>query len=219
MGNWVILLHGMGRTHRSMKPMARYLQRAGFRTFCASYPATEYVIEALAATYIPKALENCGAENAAPIHFVTHSLGGLLVRSYLQSETLPHGSRIVMLAPPNQGTELVDKFRTWRIFKRLTGLAGQQLGTDPDSLPRQLRPISHEVGVIAGNRPIEPWFARMLPGPNDGRISLKRTRLTEMKDFLLVKTSHPLIMYNRTVMAVTARFLKYGTFSKTGIAA
>jgi triacylglycerol lipase len=207
----VVLLHGMGRTAFSMQPLADYLEDAGYRTVNLSYPSTRANIESIAATFIPEAIAACGA---APrrIHFVTHSLGGIVLRCYLQTHSLPPGSRIVMLAPPNQGSELVDRFRNQAWYQRLNGPAGQQLGTDAASLPNRLKPVAGEVGVIAGHRTLEPWFSALIPGADDGKVAVTRTRLAEMRDFLEVDHGHTFIMYGADVARQVRYFLEHGAF-------
>ncbi len=208
----VVLLHGMGRTRFSMGALEDDLKEAGYRVVNHGYPSTSEPIEELAAVHVPRALSRCGEESAR-VHFVTHSLGGILVRYYLQDHSLPPGSRIVMLSPPNQGSELADRFKDSLWYQWLTGPPGQQLGTGPDSLPRRLEPVDAQVGVITGRDTWEPWFSRLIPGADDGKVSVERAKLEEMTDFLVVDSSHPLIMYDRTVIAQVRRFLATGSFA------
>lgn len=207
----VVLLHGMGRTAFSMQPLADRLDAAGYRTVNRSYPSTTANIETIAATFIPEAVAACGPKPRR-IHFVTHSLGGIVVRCYLQTHTLPPGSRIVMLAPPNQGSELADRFRDDGWYQWLNGPAGQQLGTDAQSLPNRLAPIPFEVGVIAGRRTLEPWFSMMIPGEDDGKVAVARTHLLEMRDFLAVDHGHTFVMYGTDVARQVLHFLRKGVF-------
>ena len=107
----VILLHGMGRTPMSMWNVSYHLSQAGYQTVNYGYPSTSFPIEELTAVHVPAAIEQCNAQKPAQVHFVTHSLGGILVRYYLQTSSLPRGSRIIMISPPNQGSDLADRFK------------------------------------------------------------------------------------------------------------
>ena len=143
---------------------------------------------------------------------VTHSLGGLLVRCYLQAARLPPGSRIVMLAPPNHGSEVADRLRHWPLYRWLMASVGQQVGTGPDGIAQQLMPIAEEVGVIAGRQTLQPWFSRLIPGENDGVVSVESARLAEMRDFIVVDSSHTLMMFDRRVRQQVRHFLATGRF-------
>lgn len=207
----VVLLHGMGRSAFSMQSMNKHLRQAGFNTVNIDYPSTSLSIEAIAAKYLPQAITLC-ATVSRKIHFVTHSLGGIVVRHFLQNHRLPPGSRMVMLSPPNQGSELADRLKSKRWYRWLMGPAGQQLGTDAASVPSRLQAIPLEVGVITGRFSLEPWFSRHIPGADDGKVSVERARLEEMQDFLVVKRSHPFIMRAPEVKQQTLHFLRYGRF-------
>ena len=212
---WVILLHGMGRTHRSMAKMARHLADAGYRVVNLDYPSTEADIETLSEGIVADTVKDCRLKNpSVPIHFVTHSLGGILVRQYLQSHRLPPGSRVVMLSPPNKGSEIVDRLKDNKLYRWFMGPAGQQLGTSDNDVPNRLGPIDLPVGVITGNATLEPWFSVQLPGPDDGKVSVERARLDEMADFLVVQKSHGFIMNDPQVIAQSIHFLQYGQFRR-----
>jgi alpha-beta hydrolase superfamily lysophospholipase len=210
----VLLLHGMARSARSMALLALDLRRAGYRVDNLDYPTGPFDIDELAERYITPAVSN--AAPAAPVHVVTHSLGGILIRAYLQRHRLPSGSRIVMLAPPNHGSEVADFVRDWWPYRRWMGRVGQQLGTGPDAIVHRLRAVDAEVGVIAANRSIQPWFSALLPGADDGAVSVDSTRLAEMRDFIEVETSHSLIMFKRQVRLQVRHFLAHGRFARTG---
>jgi pimeloyl-ACP methyl ester carboxylesterase len=209
-GPWVILLHGMAQSSLSMGPLAHDLKREGYRVRNIGYPTRPYDVAGLAKRYLQPVVEDLGAQQ--PIHLVTHSLGGILARWYLQDRELPEGSRIVMLAPPNHGSEVADFVRHWPIYRWIMGAVGQQLGTGPDSIVHQLRPITAEVGVIAGNHSLQPWFSWLLPGEDDGTVSVSSTRLQEMRDFLVVDASHTLVMFNGKVRRQVRHFLRHGRF-------
>jgi len=209
----VILLHGMGRTAYSMRSMEGYLRSKGYHTVNCGYPSTSQTIEHLARHVIPLFIKKCNHQTEK-IHFVTHSLGGIILRYYLQTNCLPRGSRIVMLSPPNKGSEIADKFRKTKWYKWLTGPAGQQLTTNSDSLPNNLKSIPYDVGIIAGRRTFEPWFSRLIPGEDDGKVSVKRAHISEMKDFLIVDHTHTFIMKSKNVKHQVDNFIKHGYFKR-----
>lgn len=216
----VILLHGMGRTHRSMKKMARHLVDEGYRVVNLDYPSTGASIETLSEGVVAGTVQSCKLEcPSARIHFVTHSLGGILVRQYLQTHRLPPGSRVVMLSPPNQGSEIVDLLKDFFLYRWVMGPAGQQLGTAADAVPNRLGPVDVPVGIITGDSTLEPWFSSQMPGLDDGKVSVERARLAEMTDFLVVHQSHGFIMNDPQVIEQTIHFLEYGRFSKKGLTA
>lgn len=208
----VILLHGMARTKVSMLNLELYLVNSGYRTVNFGYPSRSETIEQIAKTRIPNAISRCESTSPGKIHFVTHSLGGIVVRQYLQTNKLPAGSRIVMLSPPNHGSELPDRYRSESWFKWYTGPAGQQLTTGKDSLPNRLKPVDVEIGVIAGTKSLGSWLSSKIPGEDDGVVSVKSTHLDEMKDFLLVPRTHTFIMESDEVQRQVVIFLRNGKF-------
>jgi hypothetical protein len=117
-----------------------------------------------------------------------------------------------MLAPPNQGSTLADIFVRFPFYNWLVGQAGTQIGTGPESLPKTLGPVDYPVGVIAGNRSWNPVLSHLIPGPDDGRISVKSTKLAGMADFIEVPCIHPLIMNSRRVIQECLHFLRQGCF-------
>jgi pimeloyl-ACP methyl ester carboxylesterase len=212
---YVILLHGLCRTSRSMVPMERALAQAGYHVLNVDYPSRTAGIETLSEDAIGRAVADCEKAGAEKIHFVTHSLGGILVRSYLARHTIPQLGRVVMLGPPNQGSEVVDRLGSWWAFKKLNGPAGGELGTDKNSTPNQLGPANFCVGVIAGDRSINWINSRLIPGRDDGKVSVERTRLAGMADHLVLHATHPFLMRNRTAIRQTIYFLQAGRFERT----
>jgi hypothetical protein len=208
----VILLHGIGDSKSSMEKIEAYLLEKGYRVVNFTYPSTSESIEHIADAYIPEAISQCRVNPTGKIHFVTHSLGGIIARQYLQSNALPEGSRFVMLAPPNQGSEIVDYVKGLFLYEWTHGPAGQELGTDPESTPNKLQPVKVEVGIIAGGKSINPLFSAFIPGPDDGRVSIQHTTLEEMDDFVVIPSSHSFIVNNSSALKQVAHFLEYGKF-------
>ena len=213
----VILLHGLCRSGRSMRTTQRHLEKAGYAVINLDYDATAMPIQAIAASQVARTVNDCRDRGLAPIHFVTHSMGGLVVRAYLQDHELPAGSRVVMLAPPNQGSELADAALTHApgLFS-LGGPAAGQLSTLSRTVQNGLKPVAAEIGIIAGSVSFNPLCSYLLPGKDDGRVSVMRARLPEMRDFIVVKTNHTLILWDKNVCGQVLYFLRTGTFSGTG---
>lgn len=210
----VVLLHGLARTAISMNPMQRALTAEGFETANIDYASRQHTVEELAEIVVPEGLEACRAhDNVGRIHFVTHSLGGIVLRQYLSMHSIPDLGRVVMLGPPNQGSVAVDQLRDVPGFDWLNGPAGLQLGKGEDSVPRKLGPATFELGVIAGNRTIDPITSSVLENPDDGRVSVADTRLDGMADFVVVEHSHAFMMRMRRPIDLTIRFLNNGSFA------
>ncbi len=212
----VVLLHGLARTYNSMNTMEKALIRAGYQTVNLDYPSRKKTVEIIAEEEFTQGIQLCEQAGAQKIHFVTHSLGGIVVRHAMAGQRPGNLGRVVMLSPPNKGSFVSDKLKNWWLYKWLNGPAGQDLGTEEDSLPNLLGPVDYEVGVITGNRHwfFDAWFASMSPGEHDGKVSVEGARVEGMADFLVVPETHPFIMNADRVIEETIYFLRHGTFSQ-----
>ena len=208
----VILLHGLCRTSRSMTKMEHALTAAGYQVRNVNYPSRTASIQKLADDAIGKAVSDCQRDGATRIDFVTHSMGGILVRSHLARHPVPMLGRVVMLAPPNQGSEVLDKLDWLFLFKWINGPAGDELGTDENSTSNRLGPANFSAGIIAGDRSINWINSLLIPGPDDGKVSVERTKLAGMTDHLVIHATHPFIMKNHEAIRQTIQFLRTGSF-------
>jgi triacylglycerol lipase len=211
----VVLLHGLARSSTSLNKMEQALQDEGYSTANINYPSRDFEIAELASIAVEEGLATCRAgEDVEKIHFVTHSLGGILVRQYLSTGSIEELGRVVMLGPPNQGSVAADDLDGIPGFDWLNGPAGRQLGKGEDSVPLALGPADFELGIIAGNRTIDPITSAVLDNPDDGRVSVEDTRLDGMDDFVVVEHSHAFMMRMQTPIELTKTFLKTGSFTE-----
>ncbi len=208
----VVLLHGLGRSSVSMKGVEWRLEEEGFSVVNLSYPWQKQTIEQLASLAVGNGLDGCRQLDLEPVGFVTHSLGGILLRQYLESSTIPNLGRVVMLAPPNQGSTLADQLLANEWIEPLLPEPAHQLGTDEASVPLQLGPVDFELGVIAGSN-TRAWVPPGLEDlPNDGTVSVAETRVEGMRDFIVLDVDHSFLMWRSAVLDQVVQFLRNGRF-------
>jgi pimeloyl-ACP methyl ester carboxylesterase len=217
----VVLLHGLGRSPWSMAYLASRLERAGYHVVNLSYPSRTVPIEALAASWLPARLDESGAATAARVHLVTHSMGGIMLRLWLTRRAAPANlGRVVMLAPPNAGSEISDRLVAFPPFRWFTGINGRRLGTRPTDLPRSLGPWpvgAPTLGIIAGDHSLNPLFSAWLPGPNDGKVSVASTKLSGMSDAIVLHHSHTWLAWHDDTAAQVVGFLRDGRFTAAAV--
>jgi len=181
-----------------MTALEKKLVDQSYHVINDGYPSRDAPIEELAEIAISPALEKCNDYDE--INFVTHSLGGILVRQYLSQNDIPKLKHVVMLGPPNQGSEVVDKQDKVPGFHFVHRDAGLQLGTGELSVPNKLGPANFDVGIIAGTQSINLILSTFIPGSDDGKVSIESTKLKGMNDHIEMATSHPFMMKNEKVL-------------------
>ncbi len=210
----VVFLHGISRSFRSLIRMQKAVDAAGFATRNIGYPSRHKALSDLADDIHP-AITPFVEANEGCTHFVCHSMGGLLARVYLARHRPARLGRVVMLGTPNGGSEIADMLRHWLPYRLYFGPAGQQLVTSRDAETEALLPaVDYPVGVIAGDRSLDPITSRfMLPGADDGRVTVARTKLDGMADHVVIPASHAFMMKNKEAIRQTIAFLKNGQFT------
>ncbi|MEE9498717.1 MAG: alpha/beta fold hydrolase [Nitrospinaceae bacterium] len=214
--DYVVVLHGIARTYRSMRSLTKFLEANGFPVLNVDYPSTRIPLESLI-EHINKQVVAYNQDHHRKIHFVGYSLGGLLARGVINRHRPSNLGRVVQLAPPNQGSEVADFWKNNFLFQWVFGPAGQDLGAEEKSFARILGPVDFELGVIAGNRTWDPVSSAMIQGPNDGKVSVDSTQVTGLTDHLVIPATHTFIIYDREAWNQTIHFLEHGKFNRTAI--
>jgi triacylglycerol lipase len=201
----VILLHGLGRTKNSMNKIENYFKKE-YDVYNIGYKSLKYPIEILVEKYLLETVNELN-EKGQKINFITHSMGGILVRYLFKTYEIKNPGRVVMLAPPNKGSELANR------FYKIHGPACAQIMRSRNSFVNRLGEINFECGIIAGGRNYYFFLDRYFKGKkNDGIVSVDSTRIKGEKSFIELKNGHTMIMYSNEAIKKIEHFIKYGKF-------
>jgi len=209
-GDYVVVLHGIARNSDYMSSLAKHLEKAGYDTVNLDYPSTKFSLEELA-KIMNEALAKKLTQNKR-VHFVSHSMGGLLVRVYLNKYRPQNLGRIVQIAPPNQGSEIADFLKDNYLYQLYYGPAGEQLITDQSELKNLFGEVNYELGIIAGNKTIDPLSSAIIPDDDDGKVSINSTKLEGMKDHIILPATHTFFPQNKQAQFQVVYFLQNGVF-------
>lgn len=212
--DYIVVIHGIARTYRSMRSLAKFLKAQGYPVLNVDYPSTRLPLESLI-EHISKQVTDFNQDHHRKIHFVGYSLGGLMARGLINRHRPSNLGRVVQLAPPNQGSEVADFWKNNFLYKWIFGLAGQELGTKENGFEPILGPVDFELGVIAGNRTWDPISSMMIKGPDDGKVSVESTRVSGMTDHIVIPATHTFIIYDRQAWKQALYFIEHGKFNWT----
>lgn len=210
----VVLIHGLGRTPRSLLAVRLWLLRAGYQVVSVGYPSRRVSVKEAVEGWLAPALARLQPPPGRHVHFVTHSLGGILFRAWARDRDpgFPLG-RTVMLGPPNQGSEVLEQLAGRRLLRKLLGPVVDELGANDQSTPRQLGPVPKETGIIMGNRPVITLFRDLLGPESDGIVTVAGGWVEGQADFMVAPVDHTFMMWQPKVLRAVERFLKQGSFA------
>lgn len=208
--DYIVILHGIARSSKHMKKLVGYLGQNGFEVLNLDYPSTKFPISELIEIIQKEISEKIPLNKT--IHFIGYSMGGLLVRALLHKYRPQNLGRVIQLAPPNQGSEVADFLKNFWLFKKIYGPVGQELITDQTAIAHLFGDIDFELGIIAGNLSIDPICSLILKEESDGKVTVARTKLTGMKDHIIVKAFHTFFPSHKEVQKQVLHFLQHGTF-------
>ncbi|MFC1681899.1 alpha/beta fold hydrolase [Pseudomonadota bacterium] len=207
----VVLVHGLGRSSTSMWLLASRLEDAGYYVHRVEYSSLHQDPDEILKD-ISSQINQCCQKHAQSVHFVGHSLGGLMVRAYLQNNKVDKLGRVVLLGTPNKGAEAADHFSdSW--LMSILGPTAKALGTDDKSFPKSLEAPYYPVGIIAGELKSK-LNDSIIPGRDDGLVSIEATKIDGMADFIIIETGHSMMRYDREVADQTIEFIKSGVFKE-----
>ena len=209
----VVLLHGILRSRTDMLLLERALKKVGYLPINLRYPSRTMSLEDLT-DFVAEAIENHENYNPEqPVNFVTHSMGGLITRYYLATHRPDNLGKVVMLSPPNTGSEFADFFDDHKIFgetfRKVFGPAGPQLRVTHEHITGD---IDYPLGIIAGSASINPLAPWVLEGVHDGIVPVERTKIDGMTDHIVLKATHSFMMFNPNVIRQVVEFLNNTKF-------
>jgi pimeloyl-ACP methyl ester carboxylesterase len=212
-GKAVVVVHGIFRSSKSFRKMRTHLLEEDYQVFGFEYPSTRVSISD-SAEHLRQSIESL--KGIEEINFVVHSMGGLVVRSYLVGNQDKRIKRMVMMGVPNLGARMADRVIKIPLYHTLFGPAGKQLLTGDDGIAGKLPIPEFEFAVIAGSKGDSNGFNPFIPGDDDGTVSVSNTRLPGATDFIAIRALHSFMMFDDDVIGSTMRFLKTGRLRETG---
>ena len=206
----IVLLHGINKNKSSLKNLEQFLLSHNFATLNITYPSTKYSIEDL--VDIVHADINDELHKYKAVSFVGFSMGGLLIRAYLNKYKTPNLDKVVMIGTPNNGSEVADFLTKNKLYKKLFGPAGDQLTTSKNKHNSLFGEIDYECGIIAGDLPLDFCYPIMRKSASDGKVSVNSTKLQNMTDHIIIKAPHWYMPKSKKMWKQVLHFLLYSKF-------
>ena len=204
----IIMLHGLGRSANSLWIAEQFFTARDYEVHRLAYPSTKKVLDQLGEQIRSEAQGLC---STTP-NFLTHSMGGIILRVIKSTHPDFAVARVVMLGPPNHGSEIVDEWGDWKLFAQLNGPAGARLGRD--GIVTELPNVEFDLGIIAGSRSLNPYYSHLITGSDDGKVSIEATKVARMQDHIVLPVTHTLMMNSGEVLNQALHFFQNGYFRK-----
>ena len=210
--DYVVLMHGLWNSSSRMKKFEDYFSNKGYQVLNIDYPTTETPIQSIESRYLGPIINAIPFQTGQKVHFVTHSMGGLVLRDYLRKNQLPQLGRIVMISPPNGGSEWANLLINNAFYRWAAGPAAFDLRTVDNDFLSKLGAVTYELGIIAGNKTYAESFQDVIPGPDDGMVGVESMKLPGMRDLIIIHEHHRGLTWNLEAMNQAWFFIKSGQF-------
>jgi pimeloyl-ACP methyl ester carboxylesterase len=210
----VVLVHGFMDTRFHLFFMEKRLVDDGYRVINKTYPSVTMSIEECA-DYLARVIERGTEDIDGPyeLDFITHSMGGLVARCYLAKYDPPQARRLVMIATPNRGVTKAELVARLPLADRVLGPALMEMAQGPDYLCTLCGGApTVEFAVIAGGKGDGQGYSVLIPGDDDGTVSVRSAYLPGASDFLLLDHIHNLICFYDDTITNAQSFLADGAF-------
>lgn len=206
----VVLLHGILKSSKCMKSFEKAFLECNYKVLNIDYPSTKLDILSIVDFIKPQIIEFSNSVDR--LHFVGHSLGGLIIRTLLNQYNFTNLGRVVLIGTPNKGTKLADFFKNFWLYKKLFGPAGQQLTTNQKDIKTSLGNIKYEMGIIAGLFKYNFFTNLIIKSPSDGLVSIESTKTDGTKQHIIIPSEHLKLTKNKRVIEHTIKFIETGSF-------
>lgn len=204
----VVLVHGMFRTSTSMLALQRMLEQHGYQTVAFDYWSNHNRIETSAAELQQTLHARFAGHAPDELHFVAHSMGGLVCQEYLRRNDALAPSSCVYIAVPHRGAMLAELRRRWFVFRWIMGETGALQLAPADPLHQRPIPLPCPALVILGTQGPIVADSRSIDGPDDGTIGVAEASLPGATDTLALPTGHTAILTDERTLRATLRFLR-----------
>ena len=206
----VVLIHGIRDKPYIMWKLEQGLSKSGYSIMNLHYPSVKADMDSIVSLVHSRLAPRL--QDYQKINFVTHSLGGIVMRAYLHKHKQSNFQRLVMIAPPNKGAIMAERFEDFFIYKWIYGQTGQKLGKDSTDYWQQIPPPSIDFGIIAGGLGNDKGFNPLIPGDDDGTVGVAETKIAGAQDFIVIPGLHTSLLWQNRTLEQVLYFLEYNHF-------